>query len=262
MRAMPKLYVGLLLPSLAFATKVQKLTSGDQYDERGGMWSPDGKEIAYISNHIAEPDRNITMQLFVVATSGEAQPQQLTHYEGANGGPPEWSPDGKEIGFLRGGPIQYWQQQENRLAVIAADGGHARVVAAKLDRPVSDPQWASDGRHILGLVTDDRNQYPANKDAVAGTVRRLVGSEDVSGSARLRGAECELPRQQWARDCANGRTTHSEYRLPRFFAGSKAPARSPTAGRHYRAGCARDFGVRHEGPRVETGSRLYLGSGG
>ena len=162
--------------------KVQKLTSGDQYDERGGMWSPDGKEIAYISNHTAEPDRNITMQLFVVATSGEAQPQQLTHYEGANGGPPEWSPDGKEIGFLRGGPIQYWQQQENRLAVIAADGGHARVVAAKLDRPVSDPQWASDGRHILGLVTDDRNQYPANKDAVAGTVRRLVGSEDVSGS--------------------------------------------------------------------------------
>src|SRR6185503_15481086 len=82
MRAMPKLYVGLLLPSLAFAIKVQKLTAGDQYDERGGMWSPDGKEIAYISNHIAEPDRNITMQLFVVATSGEAQPQRLTQLRG------------------------------------------------------------------------------------------------------------------------------------------------------------------------------------
>src|SRR6185437_3736463 len=93
---------------------------------------------------ITPPNRNITTQLFAVATRGEAQPRQLTHYEGANGGPPQWSPDGKSIAFLRGGPIQYWQYQENRLAVVAADGsGHAKVVAAKLDRPVSDPQWTS-----------------------------------------------------------------------------------------------------------------------
>jgi len=165
------------------AGKLQKLTAGDEYDESDGMWSPDGKEIAYISNHTAEPDRNITTQLFAVATSGEAQPRQLTHYEGANGGPPQWSPDGKSIAFLRGGPIQYWQYQENRLAVVAADGsGHAKVVAAKLDRPVSDPQWTSDGQHIVVLVTDDRNGYPANIDPATDTVRRLVDGEGVSGS--------------------------------------------------------------------------------
>src|SRR6185312_6504769 len=158
--------------------KVQKLTAGEQYDESDGTWSPDGKEIAHINNHTAEPNRNLTTQLFVVAASGETRPQQLTHYEGANGGPPEWSPDGKEIAFLRGGPTRYWQYQENRLAVIAADGsGHAKVVTAKFDRPVSDPQWTSDGQRILVLVADDRNGYPASIDPATDTVTRLVHSE-------------------------------------------------------------------------------------
>jgi dipeptidyl aminopeptidase/acylaminoacyl peptidase len=165
------------------AGKVQKLTAGDEYDESDGMWSPDGKEVAYISNHSAEPDRTIATQVFVVAANGDAQPQQLTHYEGANGGPPQWSPDGKEIAFLRGGPVRYWQYQENQLAVIAADGsGHAKVLTAKFDRPVSDPQWASDGQHILALVADDRNGYPADLDPATDKVRRLVDSEGVAGS--------------------------------------------------------------------------------
>lgn len=162
---------------------MQKLTAGEEYDESDGMWSPDGQEIAFISNHTAEPERNITTDVFVVATKAGSEPRQLTHYMGADVGPPAWSPDGKELAFLRGGEVKYWQYQENRLAVIAADGsGRAKVVTAKFDRPISDPRWTPDGRHIVALVTDDTNQYPASMDVVTDTVTRLVEGEGVSGS--------------------------------------------------------------------------------
>jgi dipeptidyl aminopeptidase/acylaminoacyl peptidase len=177
-----KSHTFLYLYDIAAGT-LKKLTAGEGYDESDGTWSPDGTHIAFISNHTAEPERDITTEVFVVAATAGSEPRQLTHYRGADVGPPQWSPDGREIAFLRGGDVKYWQYQENRLAIVAADGsGQAKVVTVKFDRPISDPQWTSDGRHIIALVTDDRNQYPANIDPATGTVTRLVDGEGVSGS--------------------------------------------------------------------------------
>ena len=177
-----KSHTFLYLYDVATGT-LKKLTAGEKYDESDGTWSPDGEEIAFTSNHTAEPERNITTEVFVVAAEAGSEPRQLTNYTGADVGPPQWSPDGREIAFLRGGDVKYWQYQENRLAVIAADGsGHAKVVTANFDRPISDPQWTSDGKHVVALVTDDTNQYPADIDAATDTVKRLVVSEGVSGS--------------------------------------------------------------------------------
>ncbi len=167
--------------------KLRKLTPGEVYDESDGTWSPDGKEIAFISNHTAEPERNINTDVFVVAAKAGSEPRQLTHYTGADVGPPEWSPSGNEIAFLRGGHVKFWQYQENRLAIIAADGsGHAQVVTADFDRPISDPRWTSDGRQLVALVTDDTNQYPAIIDVATAAVKRLVDSDGVSGSLTAR----------------------------------------------------------------------------
>lgn len=160
--------------------KMEKLTAGHEYDERDGVWSPDGKEIAFVSNHTKEPERNIDTDVFVAAAKAGSQPRQLTHYTGADVGPLAWSPDGKEIAFLRGGHTKYWQYQEDRLAVVPAGGGHATVVTAKFDRPIHDPQWTPDGKHVLALVTDNRNRYPASIDVASGAVKRLVDGEGVS----------------------------------------------------------------------------------
>jgi dipeptidyl aminopeptidase/acylaminoacyl peptidase len=45
------------------ASTTKKLTAGEEYDESDGMWSPDGGEIAFISNHTGEPERNISLCL-------------------------------------------------------------------------------------------------------------------------------------------------------------------------------------------------------
>lgn len=181
---------------------MRKLTAGRRYDERDGVWSPDGTEIAFISNHTAEPERNIDTDVFVVAATAGAQARQLTHYTGVDTGPLAWSPDGREIAFLRGGHVKYWQYQENRLAVIAADGsGHATVVTAGFDRPIHEPQWMPDGKHIIALVTDDRNRYPVDIDVASGTVKRLVAGEGVSwGHSTRAGHEALL----WTTDTMPG----------------------------------------------------------
>jgi dipeptidyl aminopeptidase/acylaminoacyl peptidase len=161
--------------------KMEKLTAGKKFDESDGAWSPDGKWIAFVSNHTAEPERNLNSDVFVVAAKAGSEPKQLTHYSGADLGPLAWSPNGKRIAFLRGGHVKYWQYQENRLAVIAADGsGHAKVVTADFDRPVSAPEWTPDGKDVIALVTDDRNRYPASIDVTTDKVTRLVQTEGVS----------------------------------------------------------------------------------
>ena len=178
--------------------KLQKLTAGTQYDERDGVWSPDGKEIAFISNHTAEPDRNINTDVFVAAATPGTAARQLTHYTGADTGPLAWSPNGQEIAFLRGGHIQHWQYQEHKLAVIAASGdGRTRVVTAAFDRPIHAPQWTPDGRHIIALVTDDRNRYPVRIAVASGRVTRLVQGNGVSwGHSGMAGHEALL----WSTD--------------------------------------------------------------
>ncbi len=161
--------------------KMAKLTAGKKFDERDGAWSPDGKEIAFISNHTAEPERNINTDVFVVAAKAGSKPRRLTHYTGADVGPLAWSPDGREISFLRGGHVKYWQYQEDRLAVIAADGsGRAKVVTAAFDRPIHEPQWTPDGKRVIALVTDNRNRYPASIDVATGAVTRLVQAQGAS----------------------------------------------------------------------------------
>ncbi len=163
--------------------KMAKLTAGKKYDESDGKWSPNGKEIAFISNHTKEPERNINTDVFVVAAKAGSTPRKLTRYTGADTGPIAWSPDGKEIAFLRGAHVKYWQYQEPHLGIIAADGsGPARMVTAKFDRPVHEPQFTPDGKKVIVLVTDNRNRYPASVDLATDKVTRLVKSEGVSWS--------------------------------------------------------------------------------
>ena len=163
--------------------RLSKLTAGSRYDERDGVWSPDGRRIAFISNHTPDAERNIDTDVFVVAAKAGSDPRRLTRYTGADVGPLAWSPDGREIAFLRGGHVKNWQYQENRLAVIAADGtGHARVVTARFDRPIHEPQWTPEGGHVIALVTDDRNRYPVSIDVATGKVTRLIDSDGSSGA--------------------------------------------------------------------------------
>ena len=160
--------------------KLDKLTTDTKFDEEDAVWSPDGSEIAYVSNHDADPDRSINTDVWVVDAKPHSTPRQLTHYDGPDGGRIAWSPDGKWIAFLRGDPLKLWQYSEDKLGVVPADGSApARIVTASLDRAVSGPQWSPDGKSIQVMVEDDRNEYPASVDVGTGAVQREVSTDGV-----------------------------------------------------------------------------------
>ena len=157
-----------------------RLTTGD-FDEALPAWSPDGKRSAFTSNRSADPDRGYDTNLYVVdATPRAAQPTALTTYEGEDNQPnwssyPAWSPDGRQIAYLQGGPVKLISYGVRTLAVAPAGGGAPRILTAGLDRNVTNPMWSADGRTIRFLEEDDETSLVAEVPAAGGPVKQVIG---------------------------------------------------------------------------------------
>jgi dipeptidyl aminopeptidase/acylaminoacyl peptidase len=160
------------------AKQVEQLTTG-VYDEADPSWSPDGKQIAFVSTRAPDPDRVNDANIYVMDARPGAEIGRLTSWNGPDGGRPVWSPDGKWIAYLQGSEPEYDAYNLNQLAIVPVTGGPARVLTAALDRPVRDPEWTVDGTAILGLVTDDRNQYLARVRVSDGNVEHLTAGQRV-----------------------------------------------------------------------------------
>src|SRR6185312_3813596 len=173
--------------------KLEKLTTDTKFDETNAVWSPDGSQIAYVSNHDADPDRSINTDVFVVDAKPNSTPKQLTHYDGPDDGRIAWSPDGKSIAFLRGDPLKLWQYSENKLGIVAADGSsEARVLTANFDRAVMGPVFSHDGKSIDVVAEDDRNQYIARVDVATGKVERVLPDAGTAMALNAHGGHAAL----------------------------------------------------------------------
>lgn len=174
----------LVLLDLA-SGKSRRLTNGD-FDEYFPSWSPDGTQIALVSNRDQNLDRTYNYDLFVVPIMGAASaPIPLTSFKGADNDPsfqsyPVWSPDGKNLAYLQGGPVELFSYGVRNLAVVGASGGTPKILTAGLDRNVSQPVWSPDGKSLRVTVEDDGarwlGQVPLNGGAIQPI---LTGRRDV-----------------------------------------------------------------------------------
>ena len=167
------------------AGKGEALTSG-AFDDRAPAWSPDGRSIAFVSNRAPDPDRSGDSNVYVIEAKAGAELRPVTTFAGPDGGRPAWSPDGQWIAYFQGDEPRFYAYHLNKLAVVPAAGGPARVLTAALDRAVEGPVlWTADGQSLIFVVEDDRASYVGRIAAAGGDVEKVSGGRRVVSSLSL-----------------------------------------------------------------------------
>ena len=177
------------------ARKLDALTSGP-HDDGLPAWSPDGKQIAFVSKRGDDPDRTENWDVYLIEAKPGATERQLTFTPEADAHPdwesaPAWSPDGKTIAYIHGGDPKKIAYATHSLATIPVAGGEPKILTASLDRNFVQPHWAPDGRSIFAVLEDDGAQTLVRVAAEGGDPemlvagRRAITAYDVSPDGKI-----------------------------------------------------------------------------
>src|SRR5438445_4478622 len=156
------------------------LTTGD-FEEHSIEFSPDGREIAFVSNREPDPDLFYNPDLFVIRVD-DGSIRRLTATESAEF-QPRWSPDGKSIAFLgtrRGLTDLETTMEDTHVWVAAADGSGRRELGREVDNRQQSPAWSADGSAVLCTV-QERGHVRLYRLPRAGKPEVVVGEDGRVG---------------------------------------------------------------------------------
>jgi len=165
----------------------QALTADFGRRESHPAWSPDGEQIAYLSDPMKGPGETGTDEIDLIAARAGATPRQLLTSWSPNNPGLAWSPDGTRLAFLQGAQPRFNAYIMDTLATVEVKSGEVRVLTGRLDRAVLSPAFAADGRSLEFAVEDDGTQYPARVPLAGGAIERLGGSMVVHELAAAAG---------------------------------------------------------------------------
>jgi tricorn protease len=111
----------------------RNLTNSSNAHDKWARWSPDGRQVAFIS------DRSGEDQLWVIGQDGLGAPRQLTTGLVGMLYAPAWSPDGRQIAF---------SDKEGRIHVVTVADRRLRTVADEERGQVNDYVWSPGGSHL------------------------------------------------------------------------------------------------------------------
>src|SRR5579872_3515085 len=133
--------------------KSRQLTDGTHY-EHSIEWSPDGKQIAFISNREPNEDQFFNYDLLTLSpTTGEMT--RLTTTESAEYRP-HWSPDSRQIVYeatKRGLTDLETTMEDTHVWLIDADGKNRRELV-KVDNRQGEPGWSTNGEWVYFTVQE------------------------------------------------------------------------------------------------------------
>ncbi len=118
------------------------LTASSGSRERGAVWSPDGRKVAYLS------DRSGEYQIWVQDAAGHGEPEQLTNFPDGYRHTLRWSPDGSRIAFTDSNLTLYLVDVTTK-KVTRVDRAEYQSMDVSLDaKEISDFSWSPDSRWL------------------------------------------------------------------------------------------------------------------
>jgi dipeptidyl aminopeptidase/acylaminoacyl peptidase len=156
---------------------VTLLTPG-AHDEWLPSWSPDGKQIAFVSKRLGDVDRNLNFDIWLIPPVAGAEPRRVSTFDGDDGdweweSRPQWSPDSRKLVWLTSGEDKWIYYAPWQLSVADLASGKV-TTPARIDRCFYKPHWSKDGKYIYALIEQSRNTWLARIDPATDQVRYLT----------------------------------------------------------------------------------------
>ena len=163
--------------------------------ERDYDVSPDGKELAFVSENVKVLGLDTNHDIYTLdLTNKDAEAKNITSDNAANDTNPVYSPDGKNLAFLRQ-TVKFFYADRYRLMLRKTASGEMKELTASLDRSCGNPTWLPDNNRIaveiedsgitnIGFVTVDgkitRPKEPVSEHGISFAKTNRIGVYQVS----------------------------------------------------------------------------------
>ena len=117
----------------------RNLTRSSGVHDKWARWSPDGSQIAFISDATGEEE------IYLIAQDGSGEPEQLTEDGRVMRYAPRWSPDGKRLAF---------SDKNGKVYVLEIESRQITEIADDANDQVNDYTWSPRGGHLAFSLTE------------------------------------------------------------------------------------------------------------
>lgn len=119
----------------------------------GFNFSPDSKELCFVSKHVKRPEASTNSDLFTIPVDG-GKAVDITKENNAWDGWPIYSPDGKYIAY-RTQTVPGYESALFKLAVYTRSTGKTEIISGNFDNWIDDFKWNPDSRSIYFISEAD-----------------------------------------------------------------------------------------------------------
>jgi dipeptidyl aminopeptidase/acylaminoacyl peptidase len=148
-----------------------------QYD-----FSPDSKEVVYVSNHDPVPAVSTNNDLWIISLEDkDPKPRNITAANPAYDGSPKYSPDGKHIGYRMQQQPGY-ESDLFRIAIYERATGKSTVLTESFRNWVDEFRWSKDSKTIY-FVGPVEGQNPVFRlDISSKTITQVLTDKTIDAS--------------------------------------------------------------------------------